>query len=57
MFKLFTIILSIFIIGGIIHYKNMVIFYERQIADIEYIIRADEHCVHKCIEIAKEWGC
>lgn len=51
MYKFLTALLVILSIWGIARYRKTMDAYDRQIADLEYIIEHGEHCLSVCEEI------
>lgn len=51
MYKFLTVILVIFCMWGFSQYRKSINAYEREIANLEYIIESGEHCLSVCEEI------
>lgn len=58
MYKFLTALLVILSIWGIARYRKTISAYDRQIADLEYVIEHGEHCLSVCEEkFMNDWGC
>lgn len=57
MYKFLTAVLVIFTIWGIAQHRKTINAYEREIADLEYVIQSGEYCVSVCIEEFEKFGC
>lgn len=56
-YQFLSILMAIFIIWGITCHRKEKRALEREIANLEYVIRTGEHCVNTCVEIFTQAGC